>query len=210
MLDLQPMAETVLAQELANGRARRPTALDAFKLARRRFVAGERIEMQSLAQELGVNRVTLHRWVGSRDLLLGEVLWSLARPTLDGARARTVTKGSDPFVTARAGGQAVADAIEGFLADVLAAPYMRAFLEREPEIALRILTTTRSSMQAKLVAHVRELIAEEMGDRALALGLDDLAYLVIRISESFTYVDIIAGGRPDPHKAGQAIAALLA
>ncbi|MCW3063250.1 MAG: hypothetical protein JWN32_422 [Solirubrobacterales bacterium] len=199
MLDLQRMSETVLAQELAGGATRRPAALDAFNIARRRFIAGERIEMRSLAQELGVNRVTLHRWVGSRDLLLGEVLWSLARPTLDRARARTTGHG----------GQAVADAMERFLADVLAAPFMRAFLEREPEIALRILTTTRSTMQAKLVAHIRDLIADEMAGRPLPLDLDDLAYLVVRVSESFTYVDLIAGGRPDPHKAGQAIAALL-
>jgi hypothetical protein len=38
--------------------------------------------MTSLAAELGVNRVTLYRWVGSRDVLMVEVLWSLAASTL--------------------------------------------------------------------------------------------------------------------------------
>jgi predicted DNA-binding transcriptional regulator YafY len=44
----------------------RPTALDAFLRARRRFQACERIDMSGLAEELGVSRVTLYRWVGSR------------------------------------------------------------------------------------------------------------------------------------------------
>ena len=53
----------------------RATAQDAVLLARRRFLAAERIDMGAIAQELGVNRVTLYRWVGSRDRLLVEVLW---------------------------------------------------------------------------------------------------------------------------------------
>ena len=42
--------------------------------------------MQTLARELGTSRFTLHRWVGSRDLLLGEVLWSLAEKVRGGDR----------------------------------------------------------------------------------------------------------------------------
>src|SRR3954468_17932201 len=57
----------------------------AQRLARRRFLAPERLDMSALAQELGVNRVTLYRWVGSRDKLLAEVAWALARA---GARPR--------------------------------------------------------------------------------------------------------------------------
>jgi AcrR family transcriptional regulator len=191
---------TVLARQLAAGRPSRATPLDAFKLARRQFIAGQRVEMQRLAEELGVSRVTLHRWVGSRDQLLGEVLWSLGKPTFDHARARVSSNG----------GQAVADAMEAFLEDVLAAPFMRAFLQREGEIALRIMTTARSRFQANIVSYIRELITSEMSDQQLPLELDDLAYLVTRIGESFFYIDIIAGGQPDPHKASQAIAALLA
>ncbi len=59
------------------GDFRRPTPLDAFRLARRKFLAAERIDMSALAEELGVNRVTLYRWVGSREQLLVEVIWSL-------------------------------------------------------------------------------------------------------------------------------------
>ncbi|HEX6391509.1 MAG TPA: QsdR family transcriptional regulator [Solirubrobacteraceae bacterium] len=193
------MTSTPLSRQLADGTPARPVALDAFKLARRKFMAGERIEMTRLAQELGVSRVTLNRWVGSRDLLVGEVNWSLAHPTLEGARRRVTSTGAD----------AVAETLEGFMADVLATSYMRAFLAREPEIALRILTTAGSGFQARLVAYVAMLIEQELPRKELPLELDDLAYLIVRIAESFFYVDIIAGGTPDPGKAAVAVRALL-
>jgi len=43
----------------------------------RLFVAGQRIEHGDLATPSGVGRSTLHRWVGSRDDLLAEIVWSL-------------------------------------------------------------------------------------------------------------------------------------
>jgi AcrR family transcriptional regulator len=196
------IATTVLARQLAGEVPASPaTALGAFKLARHKFKAGERIEMQALADELGTSRVTIHRWVGNRDQLLAEVLWSLAEPTLSAARAATREQG----------GARVARTLERFLTDVLATSYMRAFLEREPEIALRILTTKRTTFQARVVEFVRDLIVEEVAGGTLTspLPVDDLAYLVVRIAESFFYTDIIAQGEPDPSKANQAIAALL-
>src|SRR6201991_1597415 len=78
------MTDTQLSRMLA-ATERRPDALTAFRIARRWFMAGRRIEMQELAAELGVNRATLFRWVGGRDDLLGEILWSLAEPTLAAA-----------------------------------------------------------------------------------------------------------------------------
>ena len=157
--------------------------------------------MHALAHELGTSRVTVHRWVGNRDQLLAEVLWSLAEPTLHAARD----------ACRKHGGARVAGMLERFMKDVLATPYMRAFLEREPEIALRILTTKRTTFQARLVEVVRSLIVEEVAAETLTppLPVDDLAYLVVRIAESFFYTDIIAKGQPDPSKASQAIAALL-
>jgi Tetracyclin repressor-like, C-terminal domain len=179
----------------------RPTALDAFQLARRRFLAGERVEMGQLAADLGVSRVTLHRWVGSRDVLLGEVLWSLAEPTLRNARS----------ATRRRGGAGVAEAFGRFLNDVHQASFMRAFLEREREIALRILTTSSSSVQSRLVRALTAMLDAEVraGCLTAAMDLEDLAYVIVRLGESFVYTDLITGGQPDPNKARRAIAALL-
>jgi hypothetical protein len=83
---------TVLEQHLAaQGDARPVTPADALHAARRHFLRGERLDMNELAQELGIGRATLYRWVGSRDQLLGEVIWSLAAPGL--AQARTEAEG---------------------------------------------------------------------------------------------------------------------
>src|ERR1700752_987961 len=70
-------------------------ALDAFRLAREKFLAGERIDMSALAGELGVNRGTRYRWVGSRERLLVEVLWSPAAAALERERARTRERGAE-------------------------------------------------------------------------------------------------------------------
>jgi len=59
------------------GKPSRPTPLDAFRLARRALLDGQRVDMQALSAQLGVNRVTLYRWVGPREQLLVEVLWSM-------------------------------------------------------------------------------------------------------------------------------------
>src|SRR4051812_49900747 len=75
---------TKLQRDLAGAAdRRRPTPLDAFRLARRKFLSAERIDMSALADELGVHRVTLYRWVGSREQLLVEVVWSLGSRTLE-------------------------------------------------------------------------------------------------------------------------------
>src|ERR1035441_11053773 len=66
----------------------RPPALDALREAQRMFQAGRRVDMQSLAKKLGVDRATLYRWVGSREQLLAEVLWNLMAKTIQRLRDR--------------------------------------------------------------------------------------------------------------------------
>src|SRR3954469_20356201 len=115
------MSPTPLARALDTGAAPRPTALDALEAARRTVLRGERVEMRALAEELGVSRVTLHRWVGNRDLLLGEVMWSLAEPALAAARAATRATGA----------AGIAEVAGRYLQGAHDAPWLRAFLERE-------------------------------------------------------------------------------
>jgi AcrR family transcriptional regulator len=180
---------------------RKPDALDAFRLARRRFVAGRRIEMRELAADLGVNRATLFRWVGGRDDLLGEILWSLAEPALAAA-----VEGSDGN-----GAQRIAGAIGRFAAIVDQADFLREFVRREPERALRILTTGAGTVQARLVGAIEALLSDEVSQSALRspLPLRDLAYLIVRIVESFLYAEFITGERADIAMAELAVGALL-
>ena len=49
---------------------------------------GKRLDMQGLADELGISRVTLFRRVGSRESLLSKALWMLTQCTLETAAAQ--------------------------------------------------------------------------------------------------------------------------
>jgi AcrR family transcriptional regulator len=197
------MADTALARLLATS-DRRPDALTAFALARGWYREGRRIEMQELAAELDVSRATLFRWVGSRDDLLGEILAADARLPLEVADREAGAAGLH-------GGARVAAAMERFCELVLGAEHFRAMLQREPERALRVLTTRAGAVQGRLVSAVEYLIQREVdaGYLDAPMPLPDLAYLVVRILESFLYSDLIIGETPDPAKVGQAVAVLL-
>jgi AcrR family transcriptional regulator len=178
-----------------------PGPLDAFRLARRAFMAGERLDMQVLSAELGVNRATLYRWVGSKELLLGEVIGALARETLQAADRDLAGTGADH----------VARVATRVLEQIHAFEPMRRFLERDPEYALRVLTSKQSTVQRSSVAAMRALLAEQVDAGVLQtpLDLDDLAYVMIRIGESFLYSDLIIGSEPDVARAGDVYRVLL-
>ncbi len=194
------IAETPLGRMLAST-DRKPDPLTAFRIARSWFLEGRRIEMGELATELGVNRATLFRWVGSRDELLAEILWSLAEPTLTAAVEASPGHGAER----------ISHAVGRFATVIDQAGFFQEFLRREPERALRILTTRAGTVQSRLAAAIEQLLNDEIGEGSLEPSLPprDLAYLVVRIVESFLYADIITGEPLEIAQAEQAIAALL-
>jgi len=184
----------------AGGRTRRPTTADAVRAARRRFLAGERVELGLLADELSVNRATLHRWFGTRDRLLGDVLWSLAEATLAGARARAGGTGRDRLLATLA----------GFLGDMVVHPAFRRFLDTEPEAAARVLMTPRGDVERRVVAAVEELLRSEPALlERLAVNPATLAFAIVRVGEAFLYADVIAEAEPDVAKASEVFELLL-
>jgi AcrR family transcriptional regulator len=188
-------------ERLAEAPDARPGPATAVRLARRAFMAGERIDAQRLAAALGVDRTTLFRWVGNRDQLIVAVLTSLADPTLRDAAATAGGRGPER----------IGAIVRLFAQALIDAPYYRTFLRRETERALRLITTKASPLQQHVVASFERLLEQERdrGHLDPAMDLPDLAYLVVRIAESFIYADLITGEEPDAAKAGLAIAALL-
>jgi AcrR family transcriptional regulator len=177
---------TKLQRDLAGAaERRRPTPLDAFRLARRKFLSAERIDMSALADELGVNRVTLYRWVGSREQLLVEVVWSLARRTLDDLVAAQPYAAADRPVRI----------LMGFLEATLSHPGMQRWLGEEGESAMRLLTRHDTDFQPRLIAAVEELVDPDDPDR------HEVAYALVRVIESYTYLDLITGERPEAGRA---------
>jgi AcrR family transcriptional regulator len=181
--------------------APRPTSQDAFRLARRWLLDGRRLDMQSVAAELGVNRVTLYRWVGSREQLIVEILWSLTDRTIKDLWA-------DLSSTT---GPRVPEALQRWVGATLDQPGVRRFLHGESEFAMRLLTLRSGGFQPRLLALIRELIGEDVDDGRVAtpLPLDELAYTVVRICESYLYLPAITGEDPDPDVLGRVLAVLV-
>ena len=174
---------------------------EAFRAARRMFVAGDRVEISDLAGTLGVNRVTVHRWLGNRTQILTDVIWSLAEPTIEACYRDA------PEV----GGSRIANAMVDFVRRTYRHKGMRSFLEREHETALRILTRRDHAFQPRLIACVRDLLAREQasGDLDAEIPLDDLAFLIVRVMESFVYVERILGEQFDLERTERALRFLL-
>ena len=193
--DLTPLERSIDATDV------RAAPLDALEAAREVWLAGGPLDMGALAARLGTSRATLYRWVGSRERLLGEVVWTVSSEPMEAAIA--AAKGEGP--------EFVADVIERYMRGALGYEPLRVFVERDPEYALRVLASKHSPMQRRSILMVRRVLDDQVhaGTLEPALDLDTLAFLIVRIVESFLYTDVITGGEPDVAAAGDAVFALL-
>src|SRR5215207_5513198 len=184
-----------------DGATSRPTPIDALRLARRRWLAGERLDMGALARELGISRATLYSWVGSRERLIGEVIWSFAEEGMRQAREAARGQGADYIV----------DVFARFARTNASFEPLRRFIAQDPGLALRVLTSKEGPVQGRMTAIARELLAAqvEAGTLEPALDVDTLAYVMVRVAESFLYSDVIAGSEPDVDKAVEVVRVLL-
>jgi AcrR family transcriptional regulator len=173
----------------------------AFRLARRAFLAGERIDMRRLASELGVNRVTLYRWIGNRGRLLGEVAWGLAERTIDHQLARSQARG----------GERIAEVITGFIEAVRTNEGMRKTIAQEGPVAVRLMTAGDGAVQPRLVEKYRSILEAEVASGAFTptVPLDELAYALVRVSEACVYLDLLVDQHPDLDRVGCMIRAVL-
>jgi AcrR family transcriptional regulator len=180
-----------------------PRAGRAFRHARRRFLRGDRIDMLTIAAELGVNRVTLYRWVGRREELLVRILWSLGRLTLRELGEEISARGRDRT--------RVPEVLSRYVLEVLSNRGTRVFLRNEGELGMRLLTTSEWGFQSALVHHVTGMLRDDAtaGVRDDDEPLADLAYAAVRIMESFVYSDRITGEQPDADRARRVLHVLL-
>lgn len=179
----------------------RPGPEDALELSRRRFLACRRIDVSAIAEELGVNRVTLYRWFGTRDRLLADTVWSLTRETLDRLDASVEATGAER----------VAAILLGLLEVAITSPGMRRWLREEGEHAMRVLSRHETDYQPRLIDAVARLLGEEHGAGRLALTVDvhELAYVIVRVLESYAYLDLITGEQPQAQRAAPILRMLL-
>ncbi|HLL93296.1 MAG TPA: QsdR family transcriptional regulator [Solirubrobacteraceae bacterium] len=157
--------------------------------------------MSALADELGVNRTTLYRWVGSRDQLLVETIWSLSERTLNDIEDEVGIKGAERIV----------QVITRFLEAVISNAGMQRWLAEEGEYAMRLLTRHDTDFQPRLIAAIQELLGQEAdaGRLDLPVDLHEVAYVIVRLIESYTYLDLITGERAEARRAEPILRMLL-
>jgi AcrR family transcriptional regulator len=159
--------------------------------ARARFLADGTLDMQGLADELGVSRATLYRVVGNRDRLLGDVIWGFGDRTLKRAIRETSPdhRGVDKIV----------EISRRFNEYVVSFEPLRAFLRNEPLTAFRVLFSPAGGVHERAVEAWRAMLEEaaELGEIVLPFDVDRLAYILVRSGESMLYADLIGGREPD-------------
>jgi AcrR family transcriptional regulator len=166
------------------------------------FVAGQRLDMRSLARRVGVGRATLYRRAGNREQLLDQVLWWRARRLLAGqVRASAHLTGTDRLTAV----------IGGVMRAIAADRPVRTFLESDPETALRVLTGSHSTVHQGMAAALENLIDMERGRGAFDTSLDTptLAFAIVRVADGFLYSGVIADRSPSIGRAVIVIEALL-
>jgi len=177
----------------------RPAARRADKRSARIVAAaarwiqdGRRLDMQGLADELGMSRVTLFRRIGSREALLGKALWMLTQCTLETAAARWEAERPEGELHTPGTGRYI-NAI------VSESTGLRRLLEDEPALAIRVLTDPHGQVQTGVVAFVEDLLRRDIAEFGLVTIIepDALSYALIRLGESFLYADVLAARKPD-------------
>jgi AcrR family transcriptional regulator len=160
--------------------------------AARWIYQGRRVDMQGLADELGVSRVTLFRRIGSRDELISQALWRLSERML--AMAVTQWENERPDGELHTPGT-----IRLINEMVVGAAGLRRLLDDEPALYLRLITDPRGRVQSKMVAFLEELLRRDMEEFGLVTITEPsaLAYALVRLGESLLYVDALAARKPD-------------
>jgi AcrR family transcriptional regulator len=184
-------------------RGRPPAASreQVLEAAMRRYLRGQRIDVQAIASELGLGRATIYRWFGSREDLIGQVLVRAAEPLLEDARAKARGRGA----------RALLDTFDRFNQSLAAARALRQFVDQEHEAALRIITAGRGAVQPRIVAGIQSVIEEEVRSGAYAPPVEPatLAYAIVKLAEAFLFNDSGEDLRADVDRLREVEAALL-
>ncbi|WP_225730275.1 MULTISPECIES: QsdR family transcriptional regulator [unclassified Nocardia] len=183
------------------GRPASATREQVLDLARRSFLAGERVDVQAIAAELGLSRASVYRWFGSRDGLLGAVMAGEYETMIARADAHRRTKGA----------QRIVDVLNRVDRWMVASEAFRHYFDNEPVSGLRVLTAGDGPVQPRVVAAVEDLIAraEEQDGYRPPLDRGLLAYALVRLCEAFLYNDSVAGIRGDIDRLRAVQSALL-
>lgn len=145
--------------------------------------------MSAIANELGLNRITLYRWFGSREAFQVETVWSLTSYVLDDIDRTLRTTGPARIV----------DMAGRFLGVILGDPGMQHWLRTEGEQVMRLCTRHDMKYQPRLIAAFQAALDTEVARGELRLDIDshEMAFVIVRLIETYTYLDLITGEPAD-------------
>jgi AcrR family transcriptional regulator len=189
---------------VARRRVGRPAAATREELlaqATERFLRGERVELQEVAQHLGLARMTVYRWFGSRDGLIGEVIATIGEGLVDAAAAGAHERGRRRLL----------EIFGQVNRDVASSSALRSYMRREGLGALRVLTASNGVVHPRMVARIEQVIRAEMTRASDPIRLDPatLAFAIVRLAESFLYNDAASDIRGDVERLREVQSALL-
>jgi hypothetical protein len=126
-----------------------------------------------------------------------DIVWGLAEQTL--AHVSGEVRGRGP--------ERVVAIITRFVEVVISNPGMQRWLADEGELAMRLLTRSDRGFQPRLIDWVEALLERE--EVELDADRREVAYVIVRVIESYTYLDLILGERPDAQRAEPILRLLL-
>jgi len=164
---------------------RRPRPEHGLELAQAIFLAGERVEMGALAARLDISQATIYRWFGSREQLLEQVLDRIARETLQATRS--LNRGE--------GDARVLDFVRRVMEVTVSLEPLRAFVRREPQLALRLLLGEAGVVRRTLRDALAEIVAETRS-REEALALQEDLDVLVEVGVALEWATFAIGDTP--------------
>jgi AcrR family transcriptional regulator len=180
----------------------RATPAGAFQRAREYLRTGRRIDMVTLAADLGVARGTLYRWTGDRERLLADATWAEAHAVAEHLLRRS---------EGRTGLDRIQTVCANFIAAFAGNQGVNSFLEHERHSGLELLTRLSGGFRPRLVAWIAAMIQAEIdaGHYRAPADAELLADGVVTIGERFLHHGGDPDANPDAVSAGRTIAVLL-
>ena len=180
-------------------RFERPSCEHAYEFARTLFLAGERVDMQTLSDALGIGRTTLYRWVGDRESLISGMLAEMVTEVI--AASVEDAEGEDL--------ERVIDGMRRFSETSAGFQPLRHLVRTEPELGLRVMMAPGSGVS---VAICRALRTELEATRPAWAGekAEELADVITQIGMAYVWVNIANDSEPDIERAIRAMRLLVA
>ncbi|WP_067702977.1 QsdR family transcriptional regulator [Nocardia jejuensis] len=184
----------------APGRPASASRDDVLRAAIAVFMAGQRLDVNAIALQLGVSRASIYRWFGSREGLLGAAISrQLERVAAYADRQTHAT-----------GGERLNLILDHTIHALVENDALRTYFDNESNSALRMITRSDGPVHQAAVRLLESLIerAESEGYRP-PIERATLAYALVRLWDAFLYNDAVAGFRGDVERLRQVQDALL-